>query len=165
MSSLKTRRRRKSAEKSQALNLAGRDLSTAGIMFHQAVADRLGLNPTDHKCLDLVQRRDGAPAGELAELTGLTTGAVTGIIDRLERAGFVVREEHPTHRRKVIVRAVRERLDEVCRLFVPLAEGMAALCRRYSPAELDLILDYMARSAEVLRRETKRLRLEAEGAP
>src|SRR6516225_8343013 len=73
----------------------GRDVGTAAIMFHQAVADRLGLNPTDHKCLDLVHRAGGATAGDLAEWTGLTTGAITGLIDRLERAGFVRREDHP----------------------------------------------------------------------
>ncbi len=67
---------------------AGRELSAATIMFHQAIADRLGLNPTDHKCLDLLASKGLMTAGELAEMTGLTTGAITGVIDRLEAAGF-----------------------------------------------------------------------------
>jgi DNA-binding MarR family transcriptional regulator len=127
-------------------------------MFHQAVADRLGLNPTDHKCLDLVHRAGGATAGDLAEWTGLTTGAITGLIDRLERAGFVRREDHPGDRRKVVVRVVPERLADVARLFRSLSEGMTELCGRYSEAELRVIADYMSRSADLFRQETRRLR-------
>ena len=77
------------------LQQAGRRLSLATIMFHQAVADRLGLNPTDHKCIDLLASAGSTTAGELAEATGLTTGAITGVIDRLEAAGFVRREDDP----------------------------------------------------------------------
>ncbi len=139
----------------------GREMGTAAIMFHQAVADRLGLNTTDHKCLELVHRAGGATAGDLADWTGLTTGAVTGIIDRLEKAGFVRREEHPTDRRKVVVRVVPERLPEVGRLFTSLAEGMTALCARYTEAELRVIMDHMTRSAELFRHETRRLRAES----
>src|SRR5262249_43014336 len=74
-----------------------RQLSAATIMFHQAVADRLGMNVTDHKCADILERNGPMTAGELAERTGLTTGAITGVIDRLEKAGFVRRAEHPAH--------------------------------------------------------------------
>ncbi|MGI0036091.1 MAG: MarR family winged helix-turn-helix transcriptional regulator, partial [Nitrososphaera sp.] len=65
----------------QGINEKLREMSTETIMFHQAVADVLGLHITDHKCLDLIHRFGAMPAGRLAELTGLTTGAVTGIID------------------------------------------------------------------------------------
>ena len=153
-----TRRKQATAECAAGLDNLGRDLATAGIVFHQAVADRLGLNPTDHKCLELVHRHHGATAGDLAGWTGLTSGAVTGVIDRLERAGFVRREAHPGDRRKVIVRAVPERFAEVARLFQPLAKGMAGICAEYSPQELETIRDYLSRSAEVLRRATKALR-------
>jgi DNA-binding MarR family transcriptional regulator len=146
----------------RALLDQGRHMGTAAIMFHQAVADRLGLNPTDHKCLDLMRGSGGATAGELADWTGLTTGAVTGIIDRLERAGFVRREEHPTDRRKVVVRVIPERLPEVGRLFTSLGEAMTALCGHYSEAELRVIVDYLTRSADLFRRETRLLRA---GAP
>jgi DNA-binding MarR family transcriptional regulator len=59
-----------------------REMATETIMFHQAVADEIGLHITDHKCLDLIRQYGAMPAGRLADLTGLTTGAVTGIIDR-----------------------------------------------------------------------------------
>jgi DNA-binding MarR family transcriptional regulator len=151
-------RSRGKKDKAGALLEHGRDVGTAAIMFHQAVADRLGLNPTDHKCLDLVHRAGGATAGDLADWTELTTGAVTGVIDRLERAGFVRREEHPGDRRKVVVRVIPERLPEVGRLFASLAEAMTALCGCYSEAELRVIVDYLTRSAELFRRETRLLR-------
>src|SRR6516165_2248368 len=114
------------------LLLRGREMGTAAIIFHQAVADCLGLNPMDHKCLGLVHDAGEATAGDLAEWTGLTTGAVTGVIDRLEQAGFVRRADHPTDRRKVVVRVVPERFPEVGRLFASLAEAMTALSGRYS---------------------------------
>jgi len=151
-------RSRGKKQRARALLDHGRDVGTAAIMFHQAVADRLGLNPTDHKCLDLVRRAGGATAGDLADWTELTTGAVTGVIDRLERAGFVRREEHPADRRKVVVRVIPERLPEVGRLFTSLGEAMTALCGRYSEAELRVIVDYLSRAADLFRRETRLLR-------
>src|SRR5437763_15469371 len=91
----------------------GRQLSSATIMFHQAVADHFGLNPTDHKCMDLLFTKGPMTAGELADVTGLTTGAITGVIDRLEGDGFVRREDDPNDRRRVIVRVVPRRQQEV----------------------------------------------------
>src|SRR6476659_7508269 len=82
---------------------ACRRMSTTTLLFHGAVADKLGLNPSDHKCADLVREHGPLTAGRLAELTGLTTGAITGVIDRLERRGWVKRERDPNDRRKVIV--------------------------------------------------------------
>jgi len=139
------------------LNILGRDLGIAAIVFHQTVADRLGLNPTDHKCLDLLHRAEDATAGDLADWTGLTTGAVTGVIDRLEHRGFVRREAHPTDRRKVVIRVIPERFAELRELFGSLCEGMETLCARYSARDLKVIADYMSRSADLFRRETQRL--------
>ena len=79
--------------------LLGREIGIATMRYHNTVAARLGLNPTDHRCLDLLHGQGEVTAGGLAEWTGLTTGAVTGMIDRLERAGFIRREAHPTDRR------------------------------------------------------------------
>jgi DNA-binding MarR family transcriptional regulator len=125
--------------------------------FHNCVAAKLGLNPTDHRCLEILQNDEDATAGELADRTGLTSGAVTAVIDRLEKAGFVRREAHPTDRRSVVIRTVPERYRELSRLFVPLAQGMSKLCAQYSEADLKVIMDYMTRSAELFRSETSRL--------
>jgi DNA-binding MarR family transcriptional regulator len=146
------------------LTLAGRQLSAATIMFHQTVADRLGLNPTDHKCLDLLSLTGARTAGELAGLTGLTTGAITGVIDRLEKAGFVRREDDPNDRRRVIVRVVPRRYRDVGRLFEYLASAMAELGARYSEEQLATILDFMNRSRETLHQATVKLREEGEKA-
>ena len=137
---------RRKADLASDLMMAGRDMGTLAIVFHQTVADRLGLNATDHKCLDLLHRHENATAGDLAEWTGLTTGAVTGIIDRLEKRGFVRREPHPQDRRKVMVKPIVEKLPEVAALFTSLGEGMHEICSHYTQAELRVILDYFNRS-------------------
>jgi len=142
----------------RAILMAGRQSSTGAIMLHQAVADRLGLHPTDHKCADLLCHDGPMTAGELAERTGLTTGAVTGVIDRLEAGGYVRREADPADRRRVIVRVIPGRLRGVGRLFEPLAAAMAGLCARYTDRELATILDFMTRGDEVARRHTLWLR-------
>jgi DNA-binding MarR family transcriptional regulator len=143
---------------------AGRQLSAATIMFHQAVADRLGLNPTDHKCIDLLALKGLMTAGELADATGLTTGAITGVIDRLEAAGYVRREDDPNDRRRVIVRVISRRYREIGRLFEGLSARTADLGARYSNRELATILDFMSRSHQMLHAATLELRQEASSA-
>lgn len=134
-------------------------MSTHAIMFHQAVADCLGLNATDHKCLDLLHSAGALTAGQLAELTGLTTGAITGIVDRLEAAGFVRREGDARDRRKVIIRSVAERVGQhVAPLFDSLAESMTELCSRYTAQQLETLLDFVTRSQALFQAETHKLR-------
>ena len=137
---------------------AGRQLSAATIMFHQAIADRLGLNPTDHKCLDLLVLKGLMTAGELAEMTGLTTGAITGVIDRLEGAGYVRREDDPNDRRRVILRVIPKGYREIGRLFESLSAAVNDLGARYNDRELATILDFMTRSSQMLHEETRKLR-------
>src|SRR5262245_59996472 len=142
----------------RAILMAGRQSSAGAIMLHQAVADRLGLHPTDHKCADLLCHGGPMAAGDLAERTGLTTGAVTAVIDRLEAAGYVRREADPSDRRRVIVRVIPSRLRGVGRLFEPLAAAMAELFVRYTDRELATILDFMHHSSEIARRHTHWIR-------
>src|SRR5438445_9132317 len=77
--------------------------STASVLFHHAVAESLGLGPTDHKCLDLLRERGAMTGSELAAITGLTSGAITGVVARLEQAGYLRREPDPHDRRKQIL--------------------------------------------------------------
>lgn len=131
----------------------GREIGTVSVFLHQAIAAKLGLNVTDTRCFELMSRyaTQSLTAGHLARATGLTTGAITGILDRLERAGLVERFRDPTDRRKVFVRPRPEALQRVGRLYEGLAEGMMKLASSYSTSDLALINDYMERSLEVLR--------------
>jgi DNA-binding MarR family transcriptional regulator len=149
------------AELLARMNQAGRQVSTAAILFHTAVADRLGLHATDHKCADFLYMKGPMTAGELAGLTGLTTGAITAVIDRLEKAGFVRREEDPGDRRRVIVRVLPKCHREIAPLFESFAAAQEELCARYSDRELAAILDYLTRSQQVAHEQTLKLRREA----
>jgi DNA-binding MarR family transcriptional regulator len=144
----------------EAINNKFREMSTETIMFHQAIANVLGLHITDHKCLDLIDRFGAMPAGRLAELTGLTTGAVTGIIDRLEKAGYVRRTNDPKDRRRTIVEPTRnKRLERKLELiFTPLHERMYKLLSSYSESELAFLLDAVNKTLEETREESKKLR-------
>ena len=99
-----------------ALNQTMRDASGTGVLYSQAVAERLGINATDLECLDHIVTKGPITAGALAEATGITTGAITGVIDRLERAGFAKREHDAEDRRKVQVHA----LPAVMKRIMPL---------------------------------------------
>jgi DNA-binding MarR family transcriptional regulator len=144
----------------QAIIAKRKEMSTETIMFHQSVADVLGLHITDHKCLDLIRQYGAMPAGRIAELTGLTTGAVTGIIDRLEKAGYVRRANDPKDRRRTIVEPVRNKKWErkIEAIFIPFHEGMHKLLSSYSDGELAFLLDVLTKSIEQTREESKKLR-------
>ena len=144
----------------QVLEGLGREMGVHSIMFHHAVAERLGLGITDHKCLDFVLRRGGATAGQIAQATGLTSGAITGVIDRLEKAGFARRQSDPNDRRKVIVVPRPERLPEIQKLFGSLGRNMARVMSRYSAREAEIIIDFMRRAAEVMREANLKIRAE-----
>jgi DNA-binding MarR family transcriptional regulator len=136
-----------------------RELSTDAVMFHQALADELDLYITDHKCMDIIHRFGAMPAGRLGEMTGLTTGAITGMIDRLEKAGYVRRTNDPKDRRKTIVEPIRNRKLErkIEMIFTPLHERMYRFLSSYSDSELSFLLDAMTKLIEQTREETKKL--------
>jgi len=137
-----------------------RNSSTRTVVFHAAIAERLGLNPSDHKCADLIMNETGpVTAGRLAELTGLSTGAITGVIDRLERAGFVSRVADAQDRRRVVITSCMERRGPALRhLFQPMLQGMITLCAHYTDEELALVLDFMRRAAAMTDERIQALR-------
>src|SRR5437870_13882549 len=98
--------------------------STAVVLFHHAVAERLGLGPTDHKCLDLLRERGAMTGSELAAITGLTSGAITGVVARLERARYLRREPDPQDGRKQILHLTLER-SPIQDAINPLREDVA----------------------------------------
>ena len=144
----------------EAIGEKFREMSTETSLFHQAVGDKLGLHITDHKCLDFIYRYGAMTAGRLAELSGLTTGAVTGIIDRLEAAGYVRRTDDPKDRRKTIVQPTRNRRLEkkIENIFLPLRESMHKLLSSYSDEQLAFLLDATSEFIKQTHEESIKLR-------
>ncbi len=138
----------------------GRELSNAVIFFHEAVAAHLGMSAAEWKCLGLLDLHGPSTAGRLAELSGFTTGAITGIVDRLERSGYVRREPHPTDRRSIIVKPlyVKALKERVVPIFQSLGRAMAELSGRYSAGELAAIASFFTETAGILRKETAKLK-------
>ena len=143
----------------QALNHEGRQYSTAVVVFHHAVSRRLGLNAGDHKYADILMRAGPMTAGKLAEITGLTTGAITGVVDRLARAGWVQRKPDPSDKRRVILVPVNnpKKARAVQEIFGSLGAAMAKLSGSYTQKELALIHEYMRRSRTILLTEAVKL--------
>jgi DNA-binding MarR family transcriptional regulator len=147
------------SEAARRLAQLGRDMGAAATMFHSVVADKLGLSATDHKCLELASRAEGpVTAGRIAELSGLSTGAVTGVIDRLERAGYVRRVRDPHDRRKVLVEIANRDWDAALPLFDGLRRGMEKIASAYTPEELAIIGRYASECVVMMNEEATRLR-------
>ena len=152
--------RERRAERAVALGeVLRRDVADAAVALHEAMAARLGIGSTDLTCLNLV-RRGGAEAltaGKLAELTGVTTGAVTGVLDRLERAGFLVRDKAPGDRRQVLVRLAPGRERDVDELSAPVHRAFAELGVGRRDEDLDVVADFLSGAVRAMRDEASRL--------
>jgi DNA-binding MarR family transcriptional regulator len=135
----------------------GRQLSTAVVLFHEAVGQRLGLRALDHRALGMIEREGPLTAGALAELTGLTPGAVTGLVDRLHRLGYVRRVPDPADRRRVLVSADVEARPEHTDAFAGLSRAMGELMAGYDEAERAVIADYVTKTIDILHSQTRRL--------
>jgi DNA-binding MarR family transcriptional regulator len=125
----------------------------AATEFDDGVAKKLRLSRTDMRCLELVASQGPLTAGRLAEESGLTTGAVTFILDRLEEAGMVTRRRDTEDRRRVwveIVPAAQERLQG---LQQPVAEEMRQVAQRFKADELAVVRDFMRQAKEVFQRQ------------
>jgi DNA-binding MarR family transcriptional regulator len=138
-----------------------RDFSNAVVFFHTAVAARFGMSAAEWKCLGILEEHGKMPAGRLAQLSGLTTGAITGIMDRLERAGYARRETNPRDRRSVMVgpgemRAIQK---EVKAIFGSLMRAMEGLSSQFTAEQQRTVEEWLERATRVLHDETRTLRL------
>jgi DNA-binding MarR family transcriptional regulator len=134
--------------------------STAVVLFHHVVAERLGLGPTDHKCLDLLRDRGPMAGSDLVAITGLTSGAITGVVARLERAGYLRREQDPNDGRKQILHLALEN-SPIHNVIEPLREDMAAVLENFDADQLAAITEFLKRSTELIYRHAALLRAEA----
>ena len=130
-----------------------REQSALTVMFHTKVAAQMGLSATDEKCLDLALRADGPlTAGRIAELSGLSTGAVTGVIDRLERAGYVRRVRDPHDRRKVLVEVTPGDLEKFGAPFMKAQASLVEVLEQFDADELEVIERYLKVQIETFRK-------------
>lgn len=112
------------------------------LVYNLRAAEALGLAPADLVCMCLLHLRGPSTPGWLAKMTGLSTGAVTGVVDRLERAGYVTRAQDPQDRRRVIVRPDLERFERDIQQHAPTK----------SPATLEFLRSYPAAQLHAIRR-------------
>src|SRR6516225_12412663 len=136
-----------------SLRQLGRQLS----LLNHRVGARLELRDVDLECLDVIARHGPLSPSALARRTGLHPATMTGILDRLERGGWITRERDPSDRRAVSVRAVHERYAELLRLYAGLSRSMNKLLADYTDSELATIADFMRRTVEAGRNATDEL--------
>src|SRR4051812_24830489 len=128
-------------------------------VFEEAAAASLGLNKTDLECLDIILAERDVSAGRLAEATGLTTGAITGVIDRLGLRGYAERQPDRSDRRRTFLRPPPNGTSAALRLQISAARMSERLLSKYAPAELRLLLDHFKRSAALARIAIEELRV------
>lgn len=142
-----------------ALEREVRLLSAHSALYSQAVAERVGITATELETLELFNLYGSMTPGRLAELTGLTTGGVTRLIDRLERGGFVRREPDPEDRRRVILHPLEPEAEaRVYPYFASFAERMHELWSTYPEQYLEVFRDYARRTREIMQDEAAKLR-------
>jgi DNA-binding MarR family transcriptional regulator len=141
----------------EILGRLARRHSTAVVLFHHAVAERLGLGPTDHKCLDFLRDRGAMAGSDLCAITGLTSGAITGVVARLERAGYVRREPDPHDGRKQILRLI-QKPAHIHDVIEPLRKDVAALLEHFDRHQLAAIAEFLEESTDYIYRHAALLR-------
>jgi predicted transcriptional regulator len=133
----------------------GRSTNTQTVFLHQAIAQSVGLNATDTKCIDLIlSHPEGSiTAGSLSGMTGLTTGAITHILDRLEKRQFIERVRDTRDRREVFIHVRPDSLEPLIPKYEGIGKAYMSLAERYDNKGFELICDYLERASEVSRRE------------
>lgn len=139
-----------------------KEYGTATTFFHMAMAETMGLCPSDIKALDLIRRKGGLTAGELGTHTGLASASVTSLIDRLEKHGYVNRVRGKRDRRRIKVEAVPEKIDVIYSQILPLKSKTRDRLGRFNADELETIRNFLKDSSELLREGSKRLNPNAE---
>src|SRR5215472_6453828 len=141
----------------KAVQRAGSGYGARFILLHQAVAERLGLNIIDLRCLRLAAEAEEPTAGHLARITGLTTGTITALLDRLEKARFIRRERRADDRRKVIVKVLPGGAQKIERVMGPLSQDMNKALEDFTEEELKAVLRFFNVTAGAVGRHLERI--------
>jgi DNA-binding MarR family transcriptional regulator len=152
----------RAAEREDVLAEVTEELRLSGVtndIADQVIADYLGLNRTDMRCLDIIERLDGVTAGQLAAEAGLSTGAVTTVLDRLERAGFARRVPDRTDRRRVLVELTPSARRELVDLYAPLVDATQRQLESYTTEEVSLVRDFLRDNRRLCETHAERVRL------
>src|SRR5712691_4094839 len=137
--------------------LAVREYTSAVDLVNQIIAERMGINRTDHRVLEILNRRGPTTAGDLAEASHLTTGAITAVLDRLERAGFARRVRDTEDRRRVLVEQTPESTQTAMRYYRPLMNRSFEAMAHHRPEGLAAIRDFMRQAASLAAEYAKEL--------
>ncbi|MEU0567915.1 MarR family transcriptional regulator [Nonomuraea sp. NPDC005983] len=130
----------------------------AYVLFNQAMADSLGIHSTDLQCVALLDLESGpVSTGEIAKLTGLTPGSATRLVDRLEKAGLVVRHADPADRRRALVALAPEANARIGAAWDEPGKAFSQVLESYDDRELAVIADYLRRAADVGREQAERI--------
>ncbi|MBM7600842.1 DNA-binding MarR family transcriptional regulator [Virgibacillus halotolerans] len=134
-----------------------RGLGTRTVLYQQNVASSLGLYNHDFTSVDILRETGPITAGELSKKTGLATGSVTALVDRLEKIGYVRRQNDPSDRRRVIIVPEYETKEEMVNAYDPLHKAMIKLASSYTPEELELITQFLDKAGTVLEDQIQHL--------
>jgi DNA-binding MarR family transcriptional regulator len=141
----------------EQMQFLGQMASTETALFHQTAAAKNGFGITDMKTISTLMQEGSMTAGQIAKRLSLTTGAVTSVIDRLEKAKMVKRYPDVHDRRKVVVRVNKEKIERLGKVYDSIGEVFAKVLERYSTKELEFLVEYYKLSIELTKSEIAKL--------
>lgn len=137
--------------------IGARNYGIGSVLFRHAVGTKLGVNATDMECLGVIFFKGIATPKELSEYTGLSSGATTAMLDRLEKSGMVERHPNPNDRRSTLIVVVKKAAKKIEPLFRSVRKAQEAIVSSYSEEELKIIDDFFQKSAQMWEQERKKL--------
>jgi len=127
------------------------------LLLQNIIAENMGLHVTDAECIDFLQEMGPSTAGDLAKATRLTTGAITNVIDRLEKAGYVKRSHHPADRRKVIVSFIPQKHATAKKQYASLANNIQTLFSGYTDSQLKFLISHTKELTEIYEKHSRNI--------
>lgn len=146
-----------SGNTAQELLTAVRVLARSSILFQNAIAAKMDLNVTEAACISFLIEMGPSAAGDLARVTRLTTGAITNLIDRLEKAGYVTREKDPHDRRKVLVVFLPEKHKKVLKYYESISDDISSMFSAYSKKEIKFLLTHTSEINSIYQKKAQEI--------